>query len=125
MTDMMTVNARLVWFHREMRKKLSLPENRKKPDWRLLGARDILERIEEELQELSVKLNKEKRVPHDVIAECADVANMAFMLADLMKVTSAQAQSAQREGHVPVVVPDPDAESGPLPKKSKPLKKPE
>lgn len=93
MTNMVTVNARLSWFEREMQKKMSLPENRKKSDWREDTLGDIFRALDVEVKELATALDSgapEKAI----IEECADVANFAFMLADLARF---QVQEKVRE----------------------------
>lgn len=66
----------LAWFARVMEK--CLRENDHKPGWQSDTLEELLERLEEEVDELkSGRLSNE-----DVIREAADVANFAMMIAD-------------------------------------------
>lgn len=82
MTVMKTVNPRLDWFVKQMREKLALPHNQDKGDWREADLSDIFDYLESEVKELRGALmngTKER-----VIEEAADVANFAFMVADMI-----------------------------------------
>lgn len=83
MTDMIDVSPRVGVFFGEMLRKLSDPENQNKRDWRGYSAKWILTRIEEELAEVREAMERKDGVA--VAEECADVANFAFMLADMCK----------------------------------------
>lgn len=87
MTDMKTVDIRLPWFIGQMREKLSKPRNISKMDWRRDSADELLRKIEVELAELRAAFYGVGAVPDPakIAAECADVSNFCFMLADHMK----------------------------------------
>ncbi len=89
MVDMNTVNPRLDWFVKEIRKKMSTPKNMaKKGDWRDMTIWEISERIDDELVELYaelIKYHNGKSTPDDVIKECCDLAGFAMMMADKVR----------------------------------------
>jgi hypothetical protein len=85
---MATVRPRLDWFVDRMRAKLALAENQVKGEWRdeddPEDARKWLwSRIGQEMKELQGALWGPNAHHFDAIDECADVANMLMMLADL------------------------------------------
>lgn len=67
----------LEWFLFRCLEKLR--RNSKKAHWREAKQDYLLQRIREETNELMIALMEE---PENVIAECADVANFAMMIAD-------------------------------------------
>lgn len=85
MTDMKIVEPRLRWFVKIMRKKLAMPKNVAKTDWRELSILKNIRGIKDEYNELiqawtfAVPSNDEIDA---MILECADIANRAMMLAD-------------------------------------------
>lgn len=72
-------------FARLMRKKLELPKNAAKAHWSELTNDQLLFRLREEVLELSLALEEEKSTPEDIMLECADVGNIAMMIADNAK----------------------------------------
>jgi len=66
-------------FANEMSKKLN--ENNHKEGWEGLSHKWIINRIKQETMELenAIKKGKESK---EIIRECADIANFAYMLAD-------------------------------------------
>ena len=86
MTMMNIVEPRLRWFVRQMKEKLK--QNEYKSDWRKLSTKKNMKAIKDELRELSFELfgyDENFNNGDSVIDECADVANRAMMLADLVK----------------------------------------
>lgn len=75
--------SRLDWFVEQMERKLNLPKNEAKPDWRLLPLSDVMARLEGELAELQEAIRE--GTGEDIIIECADVANYAFFIADWVR----------------------------------------
>lgn len=90
MTKMKEVRPRLDAFVDRMRTRLAKKKNQKKSDWR--EGYDILwlfEKLEREVQELKFVIYEEndstvearKKISH----ECADVANFAMMISDIVE----------------------------------------
>lgn len=71
----------LDWFNREQVKKLG--ENADKSHWRELEITDLLNMLMKEHQELDHAIHH--KTTEDAIRKCADVANVAMMLADKIK----------------------------------------
>ncbi len=74
-----------------MKQKLALPKNQKKSDWRELTLRENMNAIRDELLELEQEWDKINRpfptgTITGMILECADVANRAMMLADMLRM---------------------------------------
>ena len=69
----------VLWFADKMERKLS-ENDISKSDWRAESSRFLLGRILGEVHELQEALSDGS--PEDVILECADVANIAMMIAD-------------------------------------------
>ena len=79
MTDMDTVNRRLEPFIAGLRVKLGTTKNVSKGDWRDMSPKELLRRLQEEIDELHEAIHFDG----DVLGECYDVAAFAFMLADV------------------------------------------
>lgn len=75
---------RLNWFVDQMKAKLSKPENQAKGEWRDSDIPQLLDHLEDELDEMYSAIAEEKPTD-DILAECADVANLAMMVADKVK----------------------------------------
>lgn len=84
MTRMADVRPRLDWFVDQMRARLAAKDNQRKDDWRELDLDDLLQRLQEELDELTAALENGK-AEGSAIRECADLANFAMMLADRLR----------------------------------------
>lgn len=65
------------WFSNEMSKKLY--ENRIKKHWSHVDCDYLFDRLMDEVRELS---DARSGTSEEIIAECADVANFAMMIAD-------------------------------------------
>lgn len=77
----------LSWFQYQMAQKLE--RNRHKGSWRNQSLRWLRNRLNIELKELDRALAKRKQlISHDIISECADVANFAMMIADSVRDTT-------------------------------------
>jgi hypothetical protein len=74
------VRPRLDWFVDEMRGKLAAERNQQKSDWRDVDPVVLLRMLEAECDEVRAALVSGD--PGHVVWECADVANVAMMLAD-------------------------------------------
>lgn len=73
------------WFGEQMIGKLE--DNEEKEHWRKASYDCLFNRLEEEVQELR-ELMLDDKVPYKhkkMIAECADIANFAMMIADKAK----------------------------------------
>lgn len=73
----------VLWFASQMEAKLK--KNRHKGDqegWRDCGVSYLMERLHGEFEELTRALSSTDK--EDIIAECADVANFAMMIADII-----------------------------------------
>lgn len=75
------------WFAGHMESKLER-DDAEKGDWTECGPVTLLDELHEELFELNMALCKysseqTERTAHDIISECADVANFAMMIATL------------------------------------------
>jgi len=81
MSSIRALNPRIKWFNEEMRKKLRL--NTHKPDARGCYKEDMMEKLLHEVEELTAVINHSDRTA--IISECADVANYAMMIADMVK----------------------------------------
>jgi len=75
------VEMSLLWFAREMEKKLAA--NSHKGGWHHCSLQYLSMRLTQERKELQ-KAIKSKDV-NDIIGECADVANFAMMIADTVR----------------------------------------
>jgi hypothetical protein len=78
-TEPLILRPVVVWFARAMERKLR--ENDHKPGWRGEDAGALLERVDDEIDELKRAVGV--RPPLVVLDEAADVANMAMMVADV------------------------------------------
>jgi NTP pyrophosphatase (non-canonical NTP hydrolase) len=56
--------------------------NSHKSGWDGMSLRQLLHRLEQEIGELRYAIDNEQAYPHRIIAEAADVANFAAMIAD-------------------------------------------
>jgi len=79
-TVMAVVNPRLDRFVVRMRRKLALPQNQAKGDWRNESDLWLLSRLQAELSEMATALDLGDR--EGFADECADAANVLMMLAD-------------------------------------------
>ena len=82
MTILQTVEPRLEWFIHQMRFKLYTEKNLAKGDWRDSTRDGLFDHLDEEMRELDLALDLGKT--EDIIRECADIANLAMMLADFV-----------------------------------------
>jgi hypothetical protein len=80
MTTMKIVRPRLKRFVAVMSAKLAIPSNQEKGDWRSKPDRALFASLLHELAELSAEMDV--GTMGSIVAECADVANMAMMIAD-------------------------------------------
>lgn len=79
----MELRASVDWFSQEMERELR--HNDHKPGWIGDDLTSLLFRVYDEVRELREALSDEEMDPVKVIAEAADVANMAMMIADNVK----------------------------------------
>jgi NTP pyrophosphatase (non-canonical NTP hydrolase) len=82
------VRESVAWFAEQMERKLRLHDDR--PGWMGNLPNALLDRVREEVDELDNALDYGARAedqshPQNIIDECADVANMAMMIADNMR----------------------------------------
>ena len=63
-----------------MRAKLAKPENIAKPHWRQCDLQFLVQRLEDEVQEMKEAIDEGSK--KSIRLECADVANFAMMIAD-------------------------------------------
>ena len=80
MTKIQILYPRLDAFVEIMKQKLATPKNQGKLDPRDMFSEDVLALLEREMEELRDAFKR--RSAKDVTDECADVANLAMMLAD-------------------------------------------
>lgn len=83
MTKMLDVSPRLGVFIGEMMRKLSVEKNQAKGDWRECTIADLVALLKKELAEMEKAIASKKS--GQTVEECADVANFAFMIADICK----------------------------------------
>ena len=83
MSSMHVLAPRIRWFVDQMKSKLRM--NQQKADARGLSRGRLFEMLEGEVEELRAEIEQGTVDPECVIAECADVANFAMMLADREK----------------------------------------
>jgi hypothetical protein len=108
MTTMDVVRPRLKWFVKEMDRRLALPKNQAKGDWRdpeACSLESLVDHAASELEELRDELPfKEAVVPEDltekeaerIIREAADLSNMSMMIADRARHEAAKANRRGR-----------------------------
>ena len=82
------VRESVAWFAEQMERKLRLHDDR--PGWMGNLPNALLDRVREEVAELDNAIDYGARAedqshPRNIIDECADVANMAMMIADNMR----------------------------------------
>jgi NTP pyrophosphatase (non-canonical NTP hydrolase) len=75
------------WFARQMEARLLANDH--KGGWRDCTVEELLQRINDEYLELLEAVNGNPSDIHSIIAECADVANFAMMVADVVNRWSA------------------------------------
>lgn len=71
-------------FAEAMIEKLNEPEKNQKGDWRQYNAWYHFDRLEQEIAELKIELIGSNTSKEAILKECADVANFAMMIADVM-----------------------------------------
>ena len=79
-----TLRPELQWFAEKMEE--TLQANDWKNGWKVMSSEEILERLEEELDELGVAMFSIQPSARDIIKEATDVANFAMFIAYIMKL---------------------------------------
>ena len=82
----MKIYKTLLWFCEQMQKALN--KNSYKGGWKGCGTEYLFEKLTEEYEEVMVYSRQsliDKNIKKKLTAECADLANIAMMLADEVK----------------------------------------
>ena len=77
------LRTELRWFVQEMEWKLQANDH--KGGWRECHPFALFERLQEEVEEIRAQLNADPDDIAKLVAECADVANFAMMIADVIR----------------------------------------
>jgi NTP pyrophosphatase (non-canonical NTP hydrolase) len=84
----MQIRNSVKWFSEQM--EFELANNDRKSGWRNMSVDALYARLLDEVCELQSELSFPTRDDSAIISECADVANFAMMIADIIKEKSAE-----------------------------------